>query len=394
MCKCATRIIYRLGAGSPGVRNREWHDTQPAIPIAASTTAAGRAFRLGHDFSLATTVDATITTLDLNDTDNTAGELDVQVLDTVITVPAGGLWVEYRGGSEGYWAIEVGQCCGPFELRDELGYQDREDASSVVGPVFLPEGQHNFRAWNIDSGGTNSSHQIWYSLDGTDYSRTQPDDVTLTLDKRPVECFEIPACQTIPEGWDKCPPSPCAGGPVDPAPSTAVNLATTLPVPDNEVDDQIRSGQIGTSLEAARADHNHEIVPQSNPGDIVPTVGGSMTLVGGPVYLDRWAEEESFEWEIRQRVTLPAGTSWGYLVIPVLAGWSQPKITPIGMYRINSTSIQQDDGAFGASPRGPEMDGSALFHWSSTRRLYYRLLRRDNPVDGYAIFRAQYVRLP
>jgi len=252
---------------TPGVRNREWHDTAPVVPIADSTTAAGRAFRISHDFSLPTTTNTTITNLNLNDTDDTAVELDVQVLDTFITVPVGGVWVQYDGGSEGYWAIEVGYCCGPLELADELGYSDRENASAIVGPVFLPEGQHAFRAWNIDSGGTNSSHVIRYSTDGTTFSTAVPSGVEFSLDCRATECQNFPACGDLPDGWTECPPV-CTAPIVDPAPV----------IPEEEVDlsaieitcSQANSLQNAGSLEPGR----EYLVTDYNRG----TVGAAQIL--------------------------------------------------------------------------------------------------------------------
>lgn len=223
--------IYRLAEGESGVRNREWHDTAPVVPISASTTEAGRNFRLSHDFSLPVDTATTLANLNLNDTNNTAGELDIQVLDTVITVPVGGIWVRYTGGSEGYWAIEVGQCCGPLELRAELGYSDRLDNTAEVGPVFLPEGQHNFRAWNIDSGGTNSSHTVSYSTDGTTFTTALPDGTTLTLGKREIECEQHLECDPVPEGWSRCEPTSCGAAPVDPLPELPIVF------PDQEICD-------------------------------------------------------------------------------------------------------------------------------------------------------------
>lgn len=365
-----TVSIYQLAAGTPGVRNREWHDTAPVVPISASTTAAGRAFRLGHDFSLPTTTNTVITSLSLNDTNNTAGELDVQVLDTVITVPAGGIWVRYTGGSEGYWAIEVGLCCGPLELRDELGYSDRLDATAEVGPVFLPEGQHNFRAWNIDSGGSNSSHAVSYSTDGTNFAAALPAGTTLTLEKRPVDCVQHPVCDPIPVGWSKCPPAQCAAGPVDPAPEVPVVVpaaSSLIPIADNEVDTAIRTGQIGTSTDYARADHNHPIRRQANPGDPVITIVGTGTLAASLI-TDRWSDEESYSWAFRAQVEATAANGWVYLVIPAIGGFQQPQIHIVGTYR-QVGNPNADDGAQGAMPDAPYM-GQEAHHWSSTRRVF------------------------
>lgn len=206
----------------PGVRNRERHDTfETVVPLSTqSTTANGRAFRLWHDFSLPTTVDTIVQSLALNDTDNTAWEWDIQVLDTYITVPAWGIWIRYTWWSEWYRAIEVGECCWPLQLEDELWYSDREDNNQTVWPVFLPEGQHAFRAWNIDSGGTNSSHIVRYSVDGENFWASLPAWVELSVEKRSVECQEIGVCDTIPEWWSLCYPKLCVQWIVDPDPMT------------------------------------------------------------------------------------------------------------------------------------------------------------------------------
>ena len=294
------------------------------------------------------------------------------------------------------WRIYA-SCDCPGTLIDEQ-YQNDPGPSTSQGPFMTvpPGGLLKLTVLIHDPGPDFSG--FW--LRGNEVGDTTLFNPT-TFQARPEIGVEVKcACNLaeneslIPYGMDCVDCGGSAGLSADDVAALLPVASDDIPIPDNELDTAIRTGTAGVSTEFARADHNHPIRVQANPGDIVPTVAGTMSLVGGPLYLDRWAEEESYEWEIRQRVTLPAGTGWGYLVLPALPGWSQPKITPIGMYRINSTAVQDDDGTFGASPRGPEMDASALFHWSSTRRLYYRLLRRDNPVDGYAIFRAQYVRLP
>lgn len=390
--------VYRLAPNdSPGVINREWHDTAPVVPIPQSTTAAGRNFRLSHDFSLPTTTNTVIGNINLNDTNNTAVELDVQVLDTVITVPAGGVWIQYQGGSEGYWAIEVGQCCGPLTLVDELGWADRDSNLAIVGPVFLPEGQHQWRAWNIDSGGTNSSHAARYSTDGVNFGAAIPAGVEFSTGKRAVECQVIAACDPIPEGWDSCPPPDCLAEPVDPLPSAIVvpNPATAIPVPDNEVDTDIRTGIVGVSDDYARADHNHPIRRQANPGDPVMTVGGSLVLVNSLI-LDRWSTEESFSYAYRVQVSQPVGNNWGWINVPNIAGFQRPKISQIGSYRTASTAIQEDNSGGssgnGAGPRGPFMGGE-FHHWSSTQRIYSGYFRRDNPITtSYVEFVVDYLR--
>ena len=179
-------------------------------------------------------------------------------------------------------------------------------------------------------------------------------------------------------------------------PTQAVPLpATTIPIADNEVDTAIRTGQAGTSTLYARADHNHPIRRQANPGDPVVTAGGSATI-SQAIVLDRWSTEETYEFALRIRVAQPAGTGWGWVNIPTIAGFQQPQIY-LGTYRSDSNAPQTDAtagaGLDGASPRGPFMSHEA-HHWSSTRRLYLAYFRRDEAITSMFIEPiVRYIRL-
>lgn len=190
--------LYFLSGNDGQVRNREWHDTVPSVSINNSTTAHGRMVRENHDFSLPTTVDALTSSLALNDTDNTAGETDVQVLEGFITVPLGGIYLRYSGVSEGYWALELAECCGDYEVIDELGYADRDPVNGSEINMFVPEGVHGVRFWNIDSGGSNSSLNLSYSNDGVTYTNdnTPPDSAFVKSSIKPVEeCVSVIKCK-------------------------------------------------------------------------------------------------------------------------------------------------------------------------------------------------------
>ena len=401
----AERPVYRIApADAPGALNREWHDTfAPAVPLStASTTAFGAAVRLGHDFTATPDTTSTVTTLALNDTNNTASEGDVQVLDTVALVPAGGVWVQWSGGSEGYWAVEVGECCGPLTLRDELGYSDREDNTQLLGPVFLPEGQHSIRVWNIDSGGTNSSHQDFWSTDGETFVGTpQLVGVELNQSKRPVECELIGLCDPVEDGWSLCYPTPCTPGIVDPLPeppaAASLEIATTLPVPDNETDTAIRTGFEGSTGLVSDAGHNHAIRRQVHPEWPGVTVNGNVDLLQELV-LDRRSTEEWVEYEIRTRVSVAAGNNWPIITVPPLAGFQQPLIVVTNTYRNGTSSYQEDDQPTGstvfrgAAPVGPYM-GIEWSHWSSTRGLHGPFRRENNITSWFVGFSAKYVRL-
>ena len=175
-----------------------------------------------------------------------------------------------------------------------------------------------------------------------------------------------------------------------PAPTPHVEPATTAPIADNEADAAIRTGQVGTSALYARADHNHPIRRQANPGDPVITVSGSFELQANLI-LDRWSDEESFSYAFRTLVNQPAGNGWGWINVPNIAGFQRPRITGIGSYRFSSTAVQDDDGSFGASPRGPFMAKEA-HHWSSTQRIYGAYFRRDNDFRAYIEYVVEYTR--
>lgn len=185
---------------------------------------------------------------------------------------------------------------------------------------------------------------------------------------------------------------PCGdadGVPCDcPGAGAVIDPATTLPIPDNEVDTAIRTGQVGTSLDYARADHNHPIRRQVHPTWPGVTASGSATLLQD-IVLDRRSTEEWVEFEIRTQVSVAAGNNWPIISIPALAGYQQPIITVTNTYR-NQTSTYQldtqqgnttiDDGA---APVGPYM-GIEWSHWSSTRNLYGPF-RRENAITSWYI---------
>lgn len=134
---------------------------------------------------------------------------------------------------------------------------------------------------------------------------------------------------------------------------------------------------------------------EANPGDPVVTFGGIGTL-NSTVILNRWHEQEAYEYAYRTLCSQDPGIGWGYLQIPSIAGFQPPIITVEGTYRSASTSVQRDnqggDGGDGASPRGPFM-GQEAHHWSSTQRIYLGYYRRDNAYSIYIDYRMRYICL-
>ena len=176
-----------------------------------------------------------------------------------------------------------------------------------------------------------------------------------------------------------------------------------IPIADDEADAAIRTGIAGTSLDYARADHNHPIRRQGNPGDPVLTLtvsGTAGATLGQVVILDRESDEESYAYKFRALINHVAGNGWDLLNIPTIAGFQQPEIYAIGTYRSQTLTPQIDNNTpgnlsavlQGAAPVGPYM-GKEAHEWSSTRRIYHGFYRREVAYSSYTEFWVRYTRL-
>ena len=166
------------------------------------------------------------------------------------------------------------------------------------------------------------------------------------------------------------------------------SLSDDIPVPDQDGQTTLkRQGDAGTSDEAARSDHNHDIVRLANPGDPIVTVDGAGVTLGAQVILDRESTEEWYAYKIRVQLTREAGIGWHRILVPQIAGFQQRMITGIGNYRSSTVAPQQDDlngnqnAANGATPLGPYM-GKEWHEWSSTGIIYGGIYRRDNRIGS------------
>lgn len=158
-CDCGV-IDYFVVDGLTGtLRNREWEGTfTQSNGTTTSTTSFGRNIRENHDFTAVTSVDNTSTSVALNDTNNSASVSDLQVKEGYIYVsPENAGTYRYITNSEGYYAVELGQCCSDLELVSELG----KPVGVNTEPTFtIPQGIHEFRIWNIDMGRSNSNWNL------------------------------------------------------------------------------------------------------------------------------------------------------------------------------------------------------------------------------------------
>ena len=206
--------MYQLGNVSGVLRNREW-DIGPGLP-GSLTTAEGEAIRTSFDFSQPTTVAGTWPNLGVNDTNNSPDVQDVQVIDGYVVVEEP-ITLRWTGGTLGYFALEVGECCGPLAFQFE-----GSEADGTLEPseeYTFSTGIHAIRIWNIDER-SNTSRNVEYSTDG---------GTTWTVDNTPPgialsEVKPIEACIPI----VKCIPS---GAIVNPLTDEAVDPATLTACP-------------------------------------------------------------------------------------------------------------------------------------------------------------------
>ena len=182
---------------------------------------------------------------------------------------------------------------------------------------------------------------------------------------------------------------------IDASATPHVQPATVLPIPDNEIDTAIRTGQVGTSLDYALADHNHPIRRQVHPAWPGVTTT-NIAALNGEIVLDRRSTEEWIEFEIRLDMQILAGNNWPIVRIPTIAGFQQPIITVTNTYRNASSTYQEDDQPTnsaifdGAAPVGPYM-GIEASHWSSTRGVYFPF-RRETDQRWFLGASVKYVR--
>lgn len=160
-CDCEIIDYYVLENTTGTLRNREW-DLGPRTSN-SMTVAQGTAIRESFDFTATTTIDANWTGgFSVNDTNSSSTVQDAQVIEGYIHLDQS-IEVRWTGTSLGYFALELGQCCGDEELLIEGGSGD--GSVNPTTSTTIPAGTHFIRMWNIDDY-VNSSRNLQYSIDG------------------------------------------------------------------------------------------------------------------------------------------------------------------------------------------------------------------------------------
>lgn len=215
---CHVATMYRLSDPTGDLRNREW-DLGPRVrdPFtggALQSEAWGRSIRESFDFSAPTTVDGPWAGLNVNDTNNASTVQDAQVIEGFIIVDTP-TYVRWIGGTAGYNAMEVGECCGALSLVIEGAWTD--GTSNPTNSTLLGVGVHSIRLWNIDDYSA-TAKSLQYSPDGVNWTTDNtPPGVTLTRSKPTEECRHVKVCPDVAtdlitgdkvdlsDGWTACP---------------------------------------------------------------------------------------------------------------------------------------------------------------------------------------------
>lgn len=170
-----------------------------------------------------------------------------------------------------------------------------------------------------------------------------------------------------------------------------LELCNTIPVPDNEVDGNIRSGIAGSATTAARCDHNHPIRRQAMQPDPVIAIAGPATLTQ-QVINRRWSDEETIYYAHRIILSLTTANGWVSWQQPQIAGFQQVQILDLNTYRPTGNINNPGDDNFGAMPDAPYM-GQEASHFNNSRRIYIaQSSQKDNPATMWVSWVAKYIR--
>lgn len=285
--------------------------------------------------------------------------------------------------------VWIAECCGAPRLLQRTTV-DTLNPTWILDAVLIPAWTHLLYVRQSDLS-ANQGFNLQESPDNVAWSNYS---WSMWIEKPVVECIEVEGCDELPEGYSLCPPETCTPKFGLPEVSEEVEVpiaSTSLPIADNEVDTAIRTGQVWVSDDFARADHNHPIRRQTLPADPTPVAAGSFTELQN-IVLDRGSDEESVWYRYRVRVSQTAWNSWGWIQVPTIAWFQQPIYMELSWYMSTTVVVQEDDWAFGATPRGQWM-GYPIHHWSSSNRLYGGIFRRDNDITSlYVNFVVKYTR--
>lgn len=168
--------------------------------------------------------------------------------------------------------------------------------------------------------------------------------------------------------------------------------STVIPIADNEVDTAIRTGIVGTSLQYARADHNHPIRRQAIPAQPVVTVGGTGFVLVGTTLNGTVSDEESVTFFMTIQVTQTVSNAWNFFTIPNIAGFQRAEVTPTASYRYTGNPMNDTTNPIDQMyPNAPTMNMEWSYYFNGTA--YMNVPNRTQATGYYLSFSVKYTRV-
>jgi len=168
--------------------------------------------------------------------------------------------------------------------------------------------------------------------------------------------------------------------------------STVIPIADNEVDTAIRTGIVGTSLQYARADHNHPIRRQAIPAQPVVTVGGTGFVLVGTTLNGTVSDEESVTFFMTIQVTQTVSNAWNFFSIPNIAGFQRAEVTPTASYRYTGNPLNDTTNPIDQMyPNAPTMNMEWSYYFNGTG--YMNVPNRTQATGYYLSFSVKYTRV-
>lgn len=160
--------------------------------------------------------------------------------------------------------------------------------------------------------------------------------------------------------------------------------ANAIPIADNEADAAIRTGTAGTSTDYARADHNHPIRRQANPGTPTPVLSGPATENLNELRRFRSTEEwVRFSW--RMSVSMTTANGWVIYTFPSIGGFQPPILHCAGAYMQTGGQDNSDIQTSSMSKNGVD--------WADISRMYYgQFAGKETAETWWPNIHATYIR--
>lgn len=397
-----TKRIYRWKPTDPGLRARWWGPDAgqhldplewdgPADPVSGFPLPSPAA----PDF------DVINTSSNVNDSNSGAGQARYGIISGWVRIPAGHTLIRDNNSNTGELGmVLLGTCCSNLSEQPG-GNHDTNTATADRG--LMDPSPVEPDSWVF----VYSPHSDLSAFSGLDLE-TSPDgaawsEATVTQPEMPeIEFEDIAACiEEIPEGWQEEPLSACcqpmyfADGGLDSEEVQALIDASAVVLSDDDPEPVGLVADSGTSIEAARADHVHEPLPDCpliEYDDARPVLVGPATELQNSNFR-RVSTDRIVEMSYRVRFLADSTASgWVYLQAVTPPGFQLMEFSCRGVYYQTGS---QDVNDAGTTPYEEQYMGGNGVEWINGRLYYlhFSATRKFEDVNAYAHVVARYKKV-